>query len=144
MNLLPTLSCVIPLRSPGRERWNTLLISEEISRINSSLHAYQLVKVVLEILPTPNACLFITCVACQVIHSNVKIPVIDICFSRIFRNVRSHVAVKPSNPVNVPFRCLLAFFTPRHLMLNLVYISSSMWKWRARLRNLVHLSSIRN
>uniref|UniRef100_A0A6N2K6G2 Uncharacterized protein n=1 Tax=Salix viminalis TaxID=40686 RepID=A0A6N2K6G2_SALVM len=43
----------------GWARWDTLFISEEIGRINFGLNANQPVEVVLEILQTPNACLFI-------------------------------------------------------------------------------------
>uniref|UniRef100_A0A6N2K632 Uncharacterized protein n=1 Tax=Salix viminalis TaxID=40686 RepID=A0A6N2K632_SALVM len=49
-----------PVETKRWERWDTLFISEEIGRINFGLNANQPVEVVLEILQTPNACLFIT------------------------------------------------------------------------------------
>ncbi|GAY33870.1 hypothetical protein CUMW_008450 [Citrus unshiu] len=68
---------------PRRKWWNALFISKEIMRINHSLHMNQPFEIVLEIFVAPNASLFNACVS-LVICSDVKIPVIDICSSRIF------------------------------------------------------------
>ncbi|KAK2985529.1 hypothetical protein RJ640_015854 [Escallonia rubra] len=56
---------------------NGLFAPEEIIRINHSLHFSQPLKVVLEILNTPNTCFLIACLALTV-YSQVIIPIVEI------------------------------------------------------------------
>ena len=111
------------------KRWDTLFVCKEISRINFSLHLNQPVEIILEILCTPNACLFDTCVATliEVICPKIKVLKVEICSSWIFRHTRSQVIVNPSYPIHMLF--IFFFFLPRQLVLNHVEVSGSVWEW---------------
>jgi len=67
-------------------------MSEEVVRINFGLHFYQSVEVILKILGTPCTCL---CEARVIVlvHAQIKVPVIDVCFPWRLGDVRGHVIV---------------------------------------------------
>ena len=79
-----------------------------------------------------NTCLSITCVA-FIICTYVKVSIIYICFSRRLGNIGSHISIKSSNPIHMPFSCLSPFFCPIHQVLNFVDVASSMWERNCRL-----------
>ncbi|KAK2975284.1 hypothetical protein RJ640_001133, partial [Escallonia rubra] len=76
--LLPTSSLSVIYVSGKSRKWrNGLFTPEEIIRINHSLHFSQPLKVVLEIVNTPNTCFLIACLALTV-YSQVIIPIVEI------------------------------------------------------------------
>ncbi|KAJ6868245.1 hypothetical protein NC651_033338 [Populus alba x Populus x berolinensis] len=92
-----------------RTRWDTLFIPEEVVGINSGLHLHQSVEVTLEVLSTPNPCFFNTCVD-LLVHAQIKVPVIEVCFPWILGNIRCHVLINLPSPINV--RCTLRRIIP--------------------------------
>ncbi|KAL9345654.1 hypothetical protein Peur_060507 [Populus x canadensis] len=89
--------------------WNALFVPEEIIRINFGLHMHQPVEVILEVLSTKNTCFDKTCVRI-VVHAQIKIPVIHICFPWVLGDIRCHVPINLPRPIymlcNV-FLCIL-------------------------------------
>ncbi|KAJ7015509.1 hypothetical protein NC653_004723 [Populus alba x Populus x berolinensis] len=73
---------------------------EEVASINFGLHFYQSLEVTLEVLRTPNTCFLKACVSILV-HAQIKVPVIEVCFPWIHGNIRCHVFVNLPNPINM-------------------------------------------
>jgi len=71
---------------------------EEIVRINFGLHMNQPVEVILEVLGAKSTCLFNAC-APVLVHSQIKIPVIDICFPWRLGDIRRQELVNLPRPI---------------------------------------------
>nr|GMD07374.1 hypothetical protein KK1_026118 [Ipomoea batatas] len=90
---------------------DALFMPEEVIRVNLRLHNNKPLKILLEILFTPNTSLEEAGVSAIVVHSEVQIPVIHISFSGGLGSISPHVIVQSPYPINVLF--LLSFHLPR-------------------------------
>ncbi|KAJ7015346.1 hypothetical protein NC653_004604 [Populus alba x Populus x berolinensis] len=64
---------------------------EEVASINFGLHFYQSLE---------DTCFLKACVSILV-HAQIKVPVIEVCFPWIHGNIRCHVFVNLPNPINM-------------------------------------------
>ncbi|WVZ22591.1 hypothetical protein V8G54_001135 [Vigna mungo] len=103
---------------------------EDVLRIHFGLNPYQPFEVLLVISIAPRTCLFIACAVLGV-FSQIKVPVIHICFPWEARNIRTHVFVKLPNPIYVLCRILVSLL-PQSQVLNFIQCSVSVRKWGVR------------
>ena len=110
-----------------RKRWDALFIPEKILRVHSSLHFYQPVKIVHEVLH-PIYLTFLVAIFTIVANTNVNISIVEIWTSRGLGHIRGHVAIKLSHGVHILLVCFSPFFLPSHWVLDLEYVPRSMWE----------------
>ncbi|KAJ6980471.1 hypothetical protein NC653_028315 [Populus alba x Populus x berolinensis] len=124
-----------------RKSWDALFMPEEVVRINFGLHPYQSVEVILEVLGAPNTCFWKACVS-LLVHSQIKVPVIDICLSWKHGNIRFHVPVNHPSPIGM-FSNIFFRISPIGQVLDHEQGTFSMRERSLRFGNFAHVSTIR-
>uniref|UniRef100_A0A6N2N7J3 Uncharacterized protein n=1 Tax=Salix viminalis TaxID=40686 RepID=A0A6N2N7J3_SALVM len=80
-------------------KMNNTIEKDKLAFLHFGLHFYQSLEVSLEVLGTPNTCFLKACVT-VLVHAQIKVPVIEICFPWMRRKISYILKTGPKSPIH--------------------------------------------
>uniref|UniRef100_A0A251STE2 Uncharacterized protein n=1 Tax=Helianthus annuus TaxID=4232 RepID=A0A251STE2_HELAN len=76
------------------------------------------------------------------VDTNIQIPIVQKCFSRVFRHKWSHVIIHQPCEIQVTIFGFIAKILPVYFVLNLRYVTRSMWERLCEFGYFTHSTTI--